>query len=111
MIIGVGCDIVAIARIKKAMQKEGFLRILTQEEQTLYEAVGELRKGEWLAGRFAAKEAIVKAFANECEFTLGNISIGYQGKQPACHVDGYRIHISISHEIEYAIAYAIVEKD
>ena len=33
MLLGVGCDIVEIARIKRAMEKESFLRVLSEQER------------------------------------------------------------------------------
>ena len=36
MLLGVGCDIVEIARIKRAMEKESFLRVLSEQERKLH---------------------------------------------------------------------------
>ena len=61
MLLGVGCDIVEIARIKRAMEKESFLRVLSEQERKLFDRIPKERRAEWLAGRFAAKEAVIKA--------------------------------------------------
>ena len=57
MLLGVGCDIVEIVRIKRAMEKESFLRVLSEQERKLFDRIPKERRAEWLAGRFAAKEA------------------------------------------------------
>lgn len=108
MIIGIGCDIVSMNRIRK--QKEEFYkRILTPKEQSLYLEFSSSRRIEFLAGRFAAKEAIYKA-CNEIEL-LSNIEIlNNENGKPYCEIEGVKINISIAHEKENAIAYAICEK-
>ncbi|WP_107839633.1 holo-ACP synthase [Metasolibacillus meyeri] len=63
MIKGIGLDIIELERIEKAMQRsEKFtLRILSPREQALFAKLSNARKVEFLAGRFAAKEAYAKA--------------------------------------------------
>ncbi|MDD9271083.1 holo-ACP synthase [Paenibacillus sp. GCM10023248] len=127
MIIGVGTDLVEIARLRKMLEgstSERFLeRILTPREREL----AQQRRGrlaEFAAGRFAAKEAIVKAIG--CG--IGK-QIGFQDVEvlpdawgkPVCTVreealqragltGSPRIHISITHTESMAAAYAIVEQ-
>lgn len=64
MIIGIGTDIVEISRIKEAVKKWGsrFLNRIYTEKEISY---CYLRKNPFdhLAGRFAAKEAAIKAFS------------------------------------------------
>lgn len=111
MIIGIGCDIVDIRRIEKAMRKEGFLKILSEHEITLYEQYQGKRQAEWLAGRFAAKEAIFKAVHAQFPCVLHDIEVLYdEHGAPVCtSFPSCIIHISISHENDYAIAYAMAE--
>lgn len=106
MILGVGCDIVKIARMNDKLAT----RILSEAEKERYETYEGQTAIEYLAGRFAAKEAIFKALP-ENDVTISQIEIlsDEQGK-PICSFKEYIIHVSISHEKEYAIAYAIVEK-
>lgn len=61
MIKGVGVDIVAVARIQEALDRtEGFAdRILTNSELERFKVVKQ--QAHFLAKRFAAKEALVKA--------------------------------------------------
>ncbi|GIP41062.1 holo-[acyl-carrier-protein] synthase [Paenibacillus sp. J31TS4] len=127
MIIGVGIDLVEISRVKRLMEGpsgERFVqRILTPEELRL----AEDRKGrlhEYVAGRFAAKEAVAKALA--CG--IGR-QVGFQdieilpdplGK-PECSLSavslhrlklgsGVRVHLSITHTSTNAAAYVIAEQ-
>ncbi len=64
MILGIGTDIVDVSRIKEAVQKWSvrFLNRIYTEKEIFY---CYLRKDPFphLAGRFAAKEAVVKAFS------------------------------------------------
>jgi len=56
MIKGIGIDIIEIDRIAKAIEKKGFIeRIFTRNERP------KAAKPTFYAGRFAAKEAVVKA--------------------------------------------------
>jgi holo-[acyl-carrier protein] synthase len=127
MIIGIGTDLVEIARMRKALEQTTggrFLeRILTPKEREL----ALKRKGrlaEFAAGRFAAKEAIVKALGcgigKQVGFQDVEVLPDALGK-PECtiHEDackragqdsGIRIHISITHTDSMASAYAIVER-
>lgn len=103
MICGVGCDIVKIERLKQN-QDQLAQRILSAREHVMYSSFTGVRQLQFLAGRYAAKEAIFKAH-NEFK-TISNIEILQINGKPECVIDGYTIHVSISHEDEYAIAYA-----
>jgi holo-[acyl-carrier protein] synthase len=62
MIFGIGTDILQIERIQKIYDRHGerfISHLLMPEEETLFR--GKLRQARFLAMRFAAKEAIVKA--------------------------------------------------
>nr|WGD94286.1 holo-ACP synthase [Bacillus subtilis] len=64
MIYGIGLDITELKRIASmaGRQKRFAERILTRSELDQYYELSEKRKIEFLAGRFAAKEAFSKAF-------------------------------------------------
>lgn len=112
MLAGIGCDIVKIKRIEKAMEKEGFRRILSQEEQQIFDTLSRQRQVEWLAGRFAAKEAVYKAVHKHCDCVLSQITIASDASgAPICSIEGLHVEVSISHEEEYAIAYAVAMKE
>ena len=115
MIKGIGLDIVEITRIKKAMDRsERFrLRILSERELSLYNQLTQQRKVEFLAGRFAAKEAYSKAngtgIGKGCEFHQIEILKDELGK-PIIYFNGEIVsgHVSITHTKEYAAAQVIL---
>lgn len=109
MIVGVGCDITNISRFEKNRDHLA-LKVLTQREKAYYDNVSETRKLEYLAGRFAAKEAIFKA-VGDATLTLSQIEVLHdEHGKPICSLAHGKIHISISHEKEYAMAYALCER-
>ncbi len=124
MIIGTGIDIVSIVRIKKAEKRWGrrFLeRILTEDELAYY--LNHKLPHTYLAGRFAAKEATVKAFGTGfsrgitwkdievVKMPTGKPEIALHGeiKKLSDTMNLKNIHISISHDGDYAIAQVILE--
>lgn len=123
MIIGTGIDIVLIARIEKIAQNSRFFtRVFTPGEIALFESSG--KKIETIAGRFAAKEAILKSMGcGLCDLPLTGIELlRADTGQPTVSLAGAaheraqtlgisRIHISISHDGGFAIAQAIAEGD
>lgn len=112
MLLGVGCDIVEIARIKRAMEKQSFLRVLSEQERKLFDRIPNARRAEWLAGRFAAKEAVIKAVHKEKSYVLSAVEILSDATgAPTCYIAGLQVGVSISHEKEYAIAYAAAMKE
>lgn len=109
MIHGIGCDIVQISRLQNK-QESLANRILSEREKKLYTSLTGRRQIEYLAGRFAGKEAIFKALQDK-QLTISNIEILQdENGCPTCVYEGYQIHISISHEKEYAIAYSLCER-
>lgn len=97
----IGCDIVENKRLINKDQ-EFINYVLTDKEQLLYKEFGL----NFLFGRFAAKEAIMKCLPNTKELKYTDIEIlkGENG-EPITNIDD--ISVSISHEKEYTIAYAI----
>jgi holo-[acyl-carrier protein] synthase len=118
MIKGVGIDLIEIQRVKKALKKWDHTlekRILTPEEIRL----GEKKKGKavFLAGRFAAKEAIFKSLGINPRWQEVLVLTEEKG-QPVVNFSrrilkqirekGVRkVLVSISHSKKYAIAQAI----
>lgn len=118
MIVGIGIDIVEIARIERLLKKSNrFLeRTLTKEEIAQYNNLrSERRKIEYVAGRFATKEAFAKATGTgigELQFTDIEVLTLDTGA-PSLHVAGYEtmaLHLSISHSEQYAVAQVVIEK-
>jgi holo-[acyl-carrier protein] synthase len=120
MIIGTGIDIIEIRRIAKALEKPAFVnRVFTRQEREYCESRGMQRSASY-AVRFAAKEAVLKAFGTGLsggkiqDISITNDSHG----RPMVSLDGYYarlaqrmgvsdIYVSLSHAIEYAAAQVI----
>jgi holo-[acyl-carrier protein] synthase len=95
-----GCDVVLMSRINTNLAD----KILTAEEKAEY--FSRNNKVEYLAGRWAAKEAVIKATGIKENYTILNAI----GGQP--YVNGHPdILISISHDGDYAFAVAIRNKE
>jgi holo-[acyl-carrier protein] synthase len=122
LILGVGIDIVEIRRIKSAMEgNDRFLEKIFTAVELEYLKSRNLR-AEYVAGRFAAKEAVAKALGTgfrgfdfkDIEIdrtTLGKPIVILKGKAKliAKKEGQYNIHLSISHGEDSAVAYAILE--
>ena len=111
MIVGLGVDLVEVARIRRAMRQPRFLeRIMTPAERT-----GALT-AERVAGRWAAKEAVAKAvgiFLRWHDVEILNLESGQPVALVSCEAQdmaGQRVHLSISHVKGHAVAVAILER-
>ena len=107
---GIGTDIVEIDRVRKALSDNFMRRVLSSQELELCAEYRKERQIEFVAGRFAAKEAIIKALAdfespNMKELNITNNVFG----KPEITYKDYTILLSISHEKNYAIAFAVLE--
>ena len=104
----IGTDIVELDRLVDI--KEGFIkRVLSKEEIEVYSGYREKRKKEFLGGRFAAKEAIIKCLSDIEIPNMADIVILNNKKgKPIVKYKDYKIDLSISHETHYAIAVAIL---
>lgn len=111
MIKGIGTDIVKVNRVDQKYVS----RILSEDELSLFGTFqSETRRQEFLAARFAAKEALTKALTGTkyffafAEMTIMNDESGRPFlKEPI--LPEYSVLLSISHEREYAIAVCVVE--
>lgn len=118
MIYGIGIDLVEIKRIQKVVDKQARFpeRILTGKELDLYQKKSPRRKLEFLAGRFAAKEAFSKAMGTGIGKTVNfqNVSIltGKKG-QPEVVESPFEgnVFLSITHTEDYAAAYVVLENE
>lgn len=115
MILGTGIDIIEIARIELAIQRWGdhFLRHVFCEEEVQYANRNKFPSRHF-AGRFAAKEAIIKAL-DETFMPIGwkDIKIlNHENGKPYCQINNpefrHTIYLSISHSDNYAIASALI---
>ena len=115
MIQGIGTDIIAIKRIQELKNKEAFVKkILRQQEVLMFETfVSETRKNEFLAGRFAVKEALYKAIGADYQGWEYSDVVILNNEAGAPYLEFPKlkgIHLSISHCREYATAFVVYEK-
>jgi holo-[acyl-carrier protein] synthase len=115
MIIGIGVDLVDVARFEKAIQNTPKLkdRLFTDGEKAL--------NNYSLAARFAAKEALMKAVGKAQGLSFQEVQVvkDINGK-PEFLLSGQsqvtvsekgiaHLHLSLSHDGDMAIAYVIAE--
>ena len=125
MILGIGIDIIEVARIQSSHEKFGerFLNRILRPDEIAY-CLSYKTPGPFLAARFAAKEAISKAFGTGIGAKLGwqDMEIGRrESGEPfvILHGNGEEllqergariVLISLSHTQQHATAVAILEK-
>ncbi len=124
MIVGTGIDIVEIARIKSVNDRWGDRfaeRILTKRE--LSDLKIRRDSETYIASRFAAKEAFLKALGTGYADGISwhDMEVARKkGQRPTLHISGRaleimnnmsvgRTHLSISHEKKYAVAQVVLE--
>ncbi len=113
-IVGIGIDIIEVERMEKAIKRWGdrFLEHVFCPEEIKY-ARSHKFSAQHFAGRFAAKEAILKAIGNNAHVHWKDMLVvnDQQGKPVCFYRDRnfkHHILISISHTENYAVANAII---
>jgi holo-[acyl-carrier protein] synthase len=125
MILGTGIDIIEVARIAASFDKFGgrFVNRILHPDEIAY-CLSHKIPGPFLAVRFAAKEAISKAFGTGIGAQLGWLDIEICKKESGepyvlLHGKGKtlfrsrrakRLLVSLSHTANYAAATAILER-
>lgn len=118
MIVGVGTDMVEIARIEKACQNIHFLeRVFTEKERELGK-----KNIQSLAGNFAVKESVVKVFGTgfrgiefqEIEVLRDDLGKPYiisygKAKEKQNELGISKLHVSITNTKQYAMAFVVGE--
>ena len=124
MILGVGVDIVEVVRIEQSIARHGdhFLQRIFTEDEIAY--CSKMKSpGPNYAARFAAKEAVSKAFGVGIGAQLGWLEIEvrrkengapfielHRGSAEFARIRGVReIHLSLSHTAAYAVAQVVIE--
>jgi len=119
-VIGIGVDLVDIARFERAMSRTPRLapRLFAEDERVRDGAPLALRS---LAGRFAAKEALIKALGDSYDIgwhdmpvvtdALGKPAFALRGaaRTAAEALAARRIHLTMSHDAGLAIAMVVAE--
>ena len=125
MIFGIGIDIIEIDRIKKSIQKYSDRfeqKVFTQKEVDYCHSQADPAKH--FAARFSVKEAVLKCFGtgitggilwkdievDKQESGQPILNLHGKGKELFRQLELKRIHISITHDKNYAVAHAIAEK-
>jgi holo-[acyl-carrier protein] synthase len=120
MIVGIGVDIVDIARFERGLIRTPTLinRLFAESEQVRDGQPMPLRS---LAGRFAAKEALIKALGDSSGVTWHDMLVvsdalgnpGFELRDSTKVIAEARgitaIHLSMSHDAGVAIAYVVAE--
>lgn len=116
LIYGIGIDLIEISRIKTLLKRQKKLpeRILSKDELTKFENFShEQRRAEFLAGRFACKEAFSKALGTGLGKHVSFQDINCQNDElgrPFIQFEGFKVHVSITHTENYAASQVILEK-
>jgi len=112
MIKNIGVDIIEISRFEKFVLEEKYIkRFLSSLEIKRFEEISHLeKKKEYMASRFACKEALIKATG--INFVYNQVSIlndelGAPFVQS--EIDFGKVFISLSHSNKDAIAFVVIE--
>ena len=124
MIVGIGVDIVDVGRMEGllARYRERFVRRVFTDAEAGY-AKKSVREAERLAGRFAVKEAVLKAFGTgksqgilwrdveTVRGAMGKPEVKLYGNADKYmkKIKGERISVSITHDGGKAVAFVIIE--
>ena len=120
--LGIGCDLADVERIRKAIERKGFKERVYTPEEIAYCTGPHGDKTQSYAARFAAKEAFLKAIGTGLrggeltEIYVINDELG----KPELKVTGYfasyieklgvtKIHLTLSHTNTAAMAVVMLE--
>lgn len=130
MIYGIGNDLVELERVRNMLEgptgdrfKQRLLAPAEREQEAMRRG---RRRLEFVAGRFAVKEAVSKALGTGIGGIVGLQDIEVladEAGRPVCtlseasrerlgwsEADGWRVHVSISHSETTAAAFAVIER-
>ena len=115
MIYGIGCDIVDIHRFEKYFDdKKRLEKLYTKNElNEFYKITNHRRKMEFLAGRFAVKEATSKALGVGIskDFSFNDVEVKKDDRgKPYIEYKDFITHLTISHTDSTVVAFVILEK-
>ena len=125
MIISIGIDIIEVYRIRETISRTPRFaeRVFTKRERDYCEAKGAASAQSY-AARFAAKEAFLKALKTgwrgkitwhdieicSDENGIPSLEIKGEAKNILENLGANKIHLSLSHTTEHAVAQVILEK-
>jgi len=108
-VLGVGVDVVEFDRFKKLKRPERIAElVLTPIEYDIY--IAHPATLLYLASRFAAKEAVIKAYPGELHYH--DFEIIKEGKKPRVKLlipnpFKLRMFVSLSHSTDYVAGFAV----
>ncbi|BGP40138.1 hypothetical protein JCM10449v2_004096 [Rhodotorula kratochvilovae] len=128
MLVGVGVDLLHLARLRVVCSRRSHARlasrILCTAELDEFAQLGEsaAEKERFLALRWAAKEAAYKALYPTCAPTWKDLAVRKAGPKPllAWAEDArtslsphsaLKMHLSVSHDNDQLVAFVVVEKE
>ena len=120
---GIGTDMCAVSRMEKAIQRMHFYERVFFESERAYLESKENARAQSAAAMFAAKEAVSKALGTgfirgiipwTIEVTHdenGRPGVVLHGaaQEKLESIGGKRVHLSLTHEGDTAMAFAIIE--
>ena len=112
MVLATGVDIESVERFKNLQTNENFINIVFTKKEIDY-CRGKSEPCISFAGKFCAKEAVIKAVNNKLEMKDIEIINSSSGK-PLVYIKGKEqdnISCSISHTEDYAVAFVVVDKE
>jgi len=125
MIVGIGVDIVDVGRVHAMLERyrDRFARRVFTDAENRY-AGKSVKSAERLAGRFAVKEAVLKAFGTgksqgilwrDVETIPGpkgrpKVNLYGNADKYMKSLNANRVHVSISHDGGKAVAFVVIER-
>lgn len=114
MIIGIGTDIIEVARVREAAARWGerFLRRVFTDRELAY-CFKRNDPHPHLAARFAAKEALIKAVGHAVPYAAIEVLNEPSGRPVLLFPDAPPLctaHLTLSHERQYAVATVVLER-
>jgi holo-[acyl-carrier protein] synthase len=125
MIVSIGIDIVEVYRIRETLERTPRFasRVFTEKERAYCESKGAAA-AQSFAARFAAKEAFLKALKTgwrgkitwqDMEILndpqgVPSLEIKGEARQLLENLGADKIHLSISHTTDHAVAQVILER-
>jgi holo-[acyl-carrier protein] synthase len=124
MIVGIGVDIVDVGRVHALLERyrDRFVQRVFTDAENRY-ANKSVKSAERLAGRFAVKEAVLKAFGTgksqgilwrDVETVPGpkgrpKVNLYGNADKYMKYLNADRVHVSISHDGGKAVAFVVIE--
>ena len=122
-IIGIGTDMCAVSRMEKAIERTHFYERVFFENERAYLESKENARAQSAAAMFAAKEAVSKALGTgfirgimpwtievtHDEHGKPGVALHGAAKEKMESIGGKRVHLSLTHEGDMAMAFAVIE--